>query len=45
MAAGDMARAAEAITPEMQDEVAVVGSPEYCRADWRGGGKPGYRCR
>ena len=30
--AGDMARASEAITLEMQDQVAVVGSPEHCRA-------------
>ena len=32
LAAGDLARASEAITPEMQDQVAVVGSPEHCRA-------------
>ena len=30
--AGDLARASEAITREMQDQVAVVGSPEHCRA-------------
>ena len=30
--AGDLARASEAITLEMQDQVAVVGSPEHCRA-------------
>ena len=32
LAAGDVARASEAITREMQDQVAVVGSPEECRA-------------
>ena len=32
LAAGDLARASEAITQEMQDQVAVVGSPEECRA-------------
>ena len=30
--AGDLARASGAITLEMQDQVAVVGSPEHCRA-------------
>ena len=33
LAAGDIARASEAITPEMQDEVAVVGTPAHCRAE------------
>ena len=32
LAAGDVARASEAITREMQDQVAVVGSPGECRA-------------
>ena len=32
LAAGDVARASEAITREMQDQVAVVGTPEECRA-------------
>ena len=32
LAAGDMARASEAITQEMQDQLAVVGSPEECKA-------------
>ena len=32
LAAGDMARASEAITQEMQDQLAVVGSPDECRA-------------
>ena len=32
LAAGDVARASEAITLEMQDQVAIVGSPEHCRA-------------
>lgn len=32
LAAGDLGRASEAITREMQDQVAVVGSPEECRA-------------
>ena len=32
LAAGDMARASEAITLEMQAQVAIVGSPEHCRA-------------
>ncbi len=32
LAAGDLARASEAITPEMQDQLAVVGSPEECKA-------------
>ena len=32
LAAGDVARASEAITQEMQDQVAVVGTPEECRA-------------
>ena len=32
LAAGDLARASEAITQEMQDQVAVVGSPEECKA-------------
>jgi 5,10-methylenetetrahydromethanopterin reductase len=32
LAAGDMARASEAITQEMQDQLAVVGTPEECRA-------------
>ncbi len=32
LAAGDLARASEAITKEMQDQLAVVGSPEECRA-------------
>ena len=32
LAAGDVARASNAITQEMQDQVAVVGSPEDCRA-------------
>jgi alkanesulfonate monooxygenase SsuD/methylene tetrahydromethanopterin reductase-like flavin-dependent oxidoreductase (luciferase family) len=32
LAAGDMARASEAITQEMQDQVAVIGTPEECRA-------------
>jgi alkanesulfonate monooxygenase SsuD/methylene tetrahydromethanopterin reductase-like flavin-dependent oxidoreductase (luciferase family) len=31
LAAGDVARASEAITPEMQDQLAVVGTPEQCR--------------
>ena len=33
VAAGDMARASEAITPEMQDAVAIVGDPSHCRAE------------
>ena len=32
LAAGDLARASEAITEEMQDQLAVVGSPAECRA-------------
>ena len=32
LAAGNLPRAAEAITPEMQDQVAVIGSPQACRA-------------
>jgi alkanesulfonate monooxygenase SsuD/methylene tetrahydromethanopterin reductase-like flavin-dependent oxidoreductase (luciferase family) len=32
LAAGDLARASEAITQEMQDQLAVVGSPEECKA-------------
>lgn len=32
LATGDVARASEAITEEMQDQVAVVGTPEHCRA-------------
>ena len=32
LADGDLPRAADAITPEMQDQVAVIGSPEQCRA-------------
>ncbi len=32
LAANDLARASQAITREMQDQVAVVGSPEECRA-------------
>ena len=32
LAAGDVARASEAITLEMQDQVAVVGNAEECRA-------------
>ena len=32
LAAGDVARASSAITQEMQDQLAVVGSPEECRA-------------
>ena len=32
LAAGDLARASEAITREMQDQVAVVGSADACRA-------------
>ena len=32
LAAGDLARASEAITQEMQDQVAVVGTPEHCKA-------------
>ena len=31
LAAGDLARASEAITREMQDQVAVVGTPAQCR--------------
>ncbi len=31
LAAGDLARASEAITREMQDQVAVVGTPDQCR--------------
>ena len=31
LAAGDLARASEAITREMQDQVAVVGTPTQCR--------------
>ena len=32
LAVGDLARASEAITQEMQDQLAVVGTPEECRA-------------
>ncbi len=32
LAAGDLVRASEAITKEMQDQLAVVGTPEQCRA-------------
>lgn len=32
LAAGNLPRAADAITPEMQDQVAVIGTPEACRA-------------
>ena len=31
LAASDLARASEAITREMQDQVAVVGTPTQCR--------------
>lgn len=31
LAAGDLAKASEAITQEMQDEVALVGTPGHCR--------------
>ena len=31
LAAGDLDKASEAITPEMQDEVAVLGTPGQCR--------------
>jgi alkanesulfonate monooxygenase SsuD/methylene tetrahydromethanopterin reductase-like flavin-dependent oxidoreductase (luciferase family) len=31
LAAGDLDTAAEAITPAMQDQVAVVGTPDECR--------------
>ena len=31
LAAGDLSRASQAITREMQDQVAVVGTPEACR--------------
>jgi alkanesulfonate monooxygenase SsuD/methylene tetrahydromethanopterin reductase-like flavin-dependent oxidoreductase (luciferase family) len=33
LAAGDFDAAAEAITPEMQDQVAIVGTPDECRAE------------
>ena len=33
LAAGDSDAAAEAITPEMQDQVAIVGTPDECREE------------
>ena len=33
LAAGDLDAAAEAITPEMQDQVAIVGTPAECREE------------
>ncbi len=43
LAAGDLGRASAAITPEMQDQVAIVGTVEHCRAELESRRKAGLQ--